>query len=159
MAEYPTHREGRLGAPGRILARSLESDPSDGILDLLDQEEILYGYNATAAARGRFHARSRLEDVYDKSFIYVRTESGRYRTAYHTIGGIIRDLGDDFIRVNHGLFVNHTKIRWLEPPGVGFQLAGFARREESKGRYDEWIVMSRIQGRAVYQLVQGAQVV
>ena len=141
-----------LGATGRIPAHDLECDPTEAILDLVDPREILFGYNAAAAKSVLFHTNSRLGYAHKQHLIYVHTASGTFETEYHSIADIVRDLGDDFVRANHGLFVNYKKILWLEPPGVEYHLAGFSRTRS--GQYDEWIVMSRIQGRIIYDLIR-----
>jgi hypothetical protein len=139
---------------GRIPAHDLEGDRAEAILDLIEPKEIFFGYNATAAAHGLFHASSRLAYAYKKHLIYLYTASGTFETEYRAIDDILRDLGDDFVRANHGLFVNYKKILWLEPPGVEYPMAGFSRKQKCDGQYDEWIVMSRTQGRIIYDLTQ-----
>jgi hypothetical protein len=143
----------QLGTTGRIPAHDLECDRSEAILDLIDPMEILFGYNATAADNGLFYVSSRLAYAHKKHLIYLYTTAGTFETEYRGIDEILRDLGDNFIRANHGLFVNYKKILWLGPLGVGYHAAGFSRSQKCSGKYDEWIRLSRMQGRVIYDLI------
>jgi hypothetical protein len=145
---------GRPSGPTRIPARNLDTDPGDQLVELIDPSEILFGFTASAAANRRFNPSAKYS--YKRHWVYICTSAGTYETEYKTIDGILGDFSDAFVRAHHGLFVNYKKIVWFEKLGAEFQLAGFFRRDAGNDRYDEWITMSRIQGRLIYNLAVGS---